>query len=134
MSSSTPKANRDVLYFIYLFYLLILLHSPPPTVASTNGSTISTRSKRRETASHQHTPAKKTRSSTQAVAQSPEQDSVELPLQQLDCALDGNHNGYDGEVGASSSTRVARTKQNEILRFPEKYDTFRVRKRLTLGK
>ncbi|EAA07753.4 AGAP002840-PA [Anopheles gambiae str. PEST] len=101
--------------------------SPPPTVASTNGSTISTRSKRRETASHQHTPAKKTRSSTQAVAQSPEQDSVELPLQQLDCALDGNHNGYDGEVGASSSTRVARTKQNEILRFPEKYDTFRLK-------
>uniref|UniRef100_A0A182U752 PWWP domain-containing protein n=1 Tax=Anopheles melas TaxID=34690 RepID=A0A182U752_9DIPT len=72
--------------------------SPPPTVTSTNGSTISTRSKRRETASHQHTPAKKTRSSTQAVAQSPEQDSVELPLQQLDCALDGNHNGYDGEL------------------------------------
>uniref|UniRef100_A0A182JQF0 PWWP domain-containing protein n=1 Tax=Anopheles christyi TaxID=43041 RepID=A0A182JQF0_9DIPT len=87
--------------------------SPPPNVVSTDGSDRSSRAKRRETLSLQQTPAKKSRAPYQADTETPENDF--------------GQSGFDVELGASSSTTLARTKQKEIIRFPEKFDTFRLK-------
>uniref|UniRef100_A0A182PSP6 PWWP domain-containing protein n=1 Tax=Anopheles epiroticus TaxID=199890 RepID=A0A182PSP6_9DIPT len=104
----------------------------PSSVSSDRAS----RSKRREMlAQQQATPVKRTRSSNQTIPHTPDQESPEPIarrgiLRQIVRLFDGNHNGLDAEPSASSSTRAARANQNNVVRFPETYDTFRLKQLL----
>uniref|UniRef100_A0A182N748 MYND-type domain-containing protein n=1 Tax=Anopheles dirus TaxID=7168 RepID=A0A182N748_9DIPT len=104
-------------------------NATPVLEANTRVRVRSARTKRRETVDHPETPMKKTRSqhplessSTGSTGKKASQQPQQQHQRQNNNTLNGNYNAPE-----SNSTRLPRTKQNQMLRFSENQDAFRLK-------